>query len=356
MADPSARWPYLGTVVRRGLAGASLGAGLIHAAATFDHAEHRAPLIFFVTVAVVQVTWGLALLLGRWSGRGLAAGAVLNAGVAVVWVMSRTAGLSGIPGAEEPEAVGLADGIATGLELVLVAAVASLIPVAGRRLALASGPLMSWLVVAGVGALTTAGLAAPGHHDGRAGHRHDGDEVAGAGDHHDEGAEHSHGTGELAADGSHESEPTHGHGSTGEAHAGDHHDESPHSLVPAGAGHGHDEAPAAPHGAPGHQHTPGHVHPESGPVDGHDHHQAAHGHPAGSEAAADHPHEGADHDHGSGAPADPGHDREGGGHDQGGGHDHEGGHDHCSEQGGDNPVLSQLQKATQALGLGCVHR
>ncbi|MGH8976417.1 MAG: hypothetical protein ACRD0C_24780, partial [Acidimicrobiia bacterium] len=210
MADPAGR-PYLGTVVRRGLAGVSVGAGLIHAAASFDHAEHRALLIFFVTVAVLQVAWGLVLLLRRWSGRGLAAGALLNAGVAGVWIVSRTAGLSGVPGAEEPEAVGLADGIATGLEVVLVAAVVGLVPAAGRRLAVASGPLMSWLVVAGVGALTAAGLVASGHHDGEGGHRHGNSEVAAAAGHHDEGAGHSHDSDEVAAAEGHEDEAGHSH-------------------------------------------------------------------------------------------------------------------------------------------------
>src|SRR5919204_4405960 len=118
MGDP-ARAPYLGTVVRRGLAGASLGAGVIHASVVPDHAEHLLQLLFFVAVATFQVAWALVVL-RRWSWPVLAAGAVVNAGVIAVWVLSRTVGLSGVPGADHPEPVGLKDGIASGLEFTLV--------------------------------------------------------------------------------------------------------------------------------------------------------------------------------------------------------------------------------------------
>jgi hypothetical protein len=336
-------------VVRRGLAGASLGAGAIHASAVSDHTEHSAQLVFFIAVAALQVGWALAVW-RRASWPLLAGGAALNFVVMVVWILSRTVGLSGVPGAEHAQPLGLKDGVATVLELVLVAGVGSLIPEAGRRLRLASGAMASWVTIASIGTLTAAGLAAPGHHHDEKGHADEGTGLAASGPHRERDGR-SHETGDLVAAENHDEAPAHtnedpaaaSHGHNGPGH------ENHHAV----AGHTHE---GEDHGAPGHVHIPGHVHSGSGP---HDQHEAAHDHPGPTGAAA--PHEGAEHDHPSGPEAGRDHDHDAGpGHDQGegGGHDHGGGggHDHCNEEGPENPVVTQVREAVQALGLGCIRQ
>jgi hypothetical protein len=351
MGDP-ARGLYLGRVVRCGLGGASLGAGVIHGSAAFDHAEHPAQLVFFIAVAALQVAWAV-IVLRRASWPLLKAGAAFNAGVIMVWIVSRTVGLPGVPGAEAPEPFGLKDGVASGLEFLLVAGVGSLIPAAGRHLRLASGTVASWVIIAGIGAVTVAGLAAPGHDDDEAVHSHRNGRFATSGDHHDDGtgqagpAGHAHGPGEPAALGHQPAEPGHTHAGM-DLGAADHHSHGPSSPVShtGSADTGEGGYHAVSHGGRGHVYIPGHLHPEPGPHDRHDQHEAAQDHPGGGAGAAPHdPHEGAEHDHGSGAAPDPGHDHSGGG-----GHE-----DHCSAEG-ENPVLTQVREALQALGLGCVRR
>jgi hypothetical protein len=336
----------LGRVVRYGLAAASIGAGLIHASAASDHGAHAAQLTFFVTVAVLQLLWGLALL-RRAAWPLLVAGAALNLVVAAIWVLSRTSGLPAVPGAEHAEPVGFKDGVSSLLELVLVLSVAGLVPRAARglRFLTASGAMASWVVVAGIGTLTAAAVAAPGHHQDESGHTHSG--PAGiAVDHHHDGDDHGHTPAELAA-------PGHGDGAGG--HADDAADRHKHVADDAGVAshdhnagsHVHDGATllaAGDHHEPGHVHSPQHHHSEAASSD--DGHGAAHDHEAGTSSE-----QGSGHDHGTGtAPEDgPGHD-----HGDDPGHHDGGGHDHCHEAGGGNPLVSAVQETARALGLGCL--
>ena len=76
------------------LVAASLGAGGIHIWAAWAHSSIPRVLIFFTVVATVQLWLAASIVWVRsvpWSV--LFAGAVVNAGVTVVWVLSRTTGV-----------------------------------------------------------------------------------------------------------------------------------------------------------------------------------------------------------------------------------------------------------------------
>jgi len=82
--------------IRNGLFAASLGAGAIHIWAAWAHSGQTSQLVFFIAVATFQLWWAAVVLWvpdAPWSV--LIGGAVANAGVVVVWVLSRTT--TGIP-------------------------------------------------------------------------------------------------------------------------------------------------------------------------------------------------------------------------------------------------------------------
>lgn len=102
----------------------SLGAGIIHARATFDHLG-ESPLIasFFAVTAVLQVAWADLVWSGprRWL---LIAGCAGSALIFVTWVLSRTVG---VPVGDTPwksEAVGAIDVIASTFEVGVIIAIA----------------------------------------------------------------------------------------------------------------------------------------------------------------------------------------------------------------------------------------
>jgi hypothetical protein len=80
----------------------SAGAAAIHASAAGPHlAEHLLVGALFVVTALAQAAWA-ALLLTAPSWPLLAAGVVGNLGVMAAWALSRTIGLSFLPGAGAP--------------------------------------------------------------------------------------------------------------------------------------------------------------------------------------------------------------------------------------------------------------
>lgn len=84
---------------------ASLGAAVIHFAVTPMHWRDWLPSgAFFATVAVFQMIWAL-MAFSRPRSLLLAMGGVANAGLAALWVMSRTVGPPVGPHAGQPEAV-----------------------------------------------------------------------------------------------------------------------------------------------------------------------------------------------------------------------------------------------------------
>jgi hypothetical protein len=81
-------------LLKSALVAASLGAGGIHLWAAWAHSGITRVLIFFTVVAALQLWLAAAIIWVRsipWSM--LIGGAVVNAGVAVVWVLSRTTGV-----------------------------------------------------------------------------------------------------------------------------------------------------------------------------------------------------------------------------------------------------------------------
>ena len=112
----------------------TLGAGLAHAAVAVDHAGHQTAVLLFVVAAVAQVVLGAAVLL-RPSPQALLGGVVVNAGAAMAWTVSRTAGLPADLGLGGREAVGAADVSVTVAEVaaVVAAVVACRAPALGRR-------------------------------------------------------------------------------------------------------------------------------------------------------------------------------------------------------------------------------
>jgi hypothetical protein len=132
--------------LKNALVAASLGAGGIHIWAAWSHSSITRVLVFFTVVATVQL-WLAASVIWvpsiPWSV--LFVGAVINAGVAVVWILSRTTGVPFQPESmasmdtimnralDDPgvntgamshqESFGLLDTASSALEVVVVVAV-----------------------------------------------------------------------------------------------------------------------------------------------------------------------------------------------------------------------------------------
>jgi hypothetical protein len=207
----------------------SLGAGVIHFAYSGEHFDVSwAHGTFFAVVAWFQISWAVGIMV-RPSRTVLAVGAVVNALVIGTWIMSRVWGVPIGPGAWDPEPIALADGLATALEVGIVAI--SLAVVARPALAQQSvrpslgmaGIGVSGLAVAVVSTLALApAFASEDHHGGEAA-GHSDDEAAG----HEaaEGTDHHASTGEqveghtnvvIAADGTSACEQS-GYGNEGNA-------------------------------------------------------------------------------------------------------------------------------------------
>lgn len=154
--------------------GASLGAGAIHAAAIGVHSEHHQAVVTFTVIAAVQLGWG-AMALARPGRVVLALGALANIGVVGGWALAKTTGISFIDGFEVTEPVQTADGLAAGLAVAAVLAVAA--HLWGRtKLRLAGVPLVAGGTAVLVAALAVPGMLSAGSHshaEGATGHGHD---------------------------------------------------------------------------------------------------------------------------------------------------------------------------------------
>ncbi len=152
---------------------ASVGAGMIHAAAAGSHAELATLSTMFSIFAVAQIGWaGAAVLRG---GRAVIAGGIaINLVALGAWTLSRTVGLSAVEGLEAGQAIGFQDALAAGLAAVAaVAALTSLTAVEPSRVLGRAVPVLAAAVlVAAVPAMATP------HDHGT----HDHDDVAGDGE------------------------------------------------------------------------------------------------------------------------------------------------------------------------------
>lgn len=104
--------------LQAGLTIALAASAAIHLAVTLAHLRDDAgSAVFFVSVALLQL--GAAALCARRACRSVVwASAALSVAIAGVWFVSRTAGLPVGPDAGQAQAVGLADVVSTGYELV----------------------------------------------------------------------------------------------------------------------------------------------------------------------------------------------------------------------------------------------
>ena len=129
----------------------SVAPGLAHLIGTREHLDWWfASGIFFAVLAVLQLVFAALMLRGCRNVAVLVAGVWLNAGVAVVYLLSRTVGLPGqppiathgrwepgrsiIPGAVEP--VRTFDLLILVAELALIVVMCGLLPPRSRRLTL----------------------------------------------------------------------------------------------------------------------------------------------------------------------------------------------------------------------------
>ena len=143
-------------------AGLSLTAGLIHAVMSAGHFEEAFLFgCFFVAAAVFQITWGVALY--RSDGRAwLRTGALVNLGVVLVWLLSRTVGLPIGPEPWTPESVGVVD-VVVGVDELLLAGLA-LGVLAPRRVARRLAVGATWAAGSACVLSLTALLVAGGHY------------------------------------------------------------------------------------------------------------------------------------------------------------------------------------------------
>jgi hypothetical protein len=195
----------VGDLMRSLVVAACVGAAVIHFAYAPTHFDEEASHgAFFLAVGWAQLAVAFAVARWRAVPWPWMAAAGLNAAVAGVWVLSRTAGVPG----SDAEAVGFPDLLATGLE---VAAVAGALLALRPALAARPSPRIS-PVVGGVAAVALIGVVSAsvtpsiaGEHEHAGGHAHDeahgeGDSAAAGHDDHATGGGHDHGSGAAAAD------------------------------------------------------------------------------------------------------------------------------------------------------------
>jgi hypothetical protein len=107
-------------VLRPALALLSMGAAVIHFVVIPGHwDEYWGQGLFFIVAAVAQILWAVWVVVAP-SRLLYLAGAVGNAAIVALWVVTRTYGVPAGPGAGEREAVEFADTLATVFEVLLV--------------------------------------------------------------------------------------------------------------------------------------------------------------------------------------------------------------------------------------------
>jgi hypothetical protein len=148
------------TLVAVILALLSAGAGAIHFAVIRGHFdEYWFYGLFFIVTALVQLVWATAFIV-RPNNVLLAVGIFVNAAIVASWIMTRTVGLLVGPSADEVEPVGLADGLATGFEVVIVCGACFSLLGARRavRLPFRQAEVLTWTLWLAVTGATTLGL------------------------------------------------------------------------------------------------------------------------------------------------------------------------------------------------------
>lgn len=133
----------------------SAGAAAIHAAVAGPHLQEYAPLgVLFIATAAGQAAWA-ALVVAAPSVRLFTLGAIANAGVVGIWIVSRTLGIPVGPEPWQPEAVGALDVAATIFESGVIGVCLVLVAAGRLSFAPAAGALTRF---AAVGAVAVAGV------------------------------------------------------------------------------------------------------------------------------------------------------------------------------------------------------
>lgn len=151
---------------------ASIGAGVIHAAAVGIHAEHPTLSRLFVAVAAAQSLVGLVTF--ARGGRAVAAAtALVNGGAVAAWIVTRVSGISWIEGLGQSEAPQFTDTVCAALGALAVGAAIVTLR-GGPDQTMRASPTRLRLPAIGVGAITVAAMmtGATHIHSSDAGHDH----------------------------------------------------------------------------------------------------------------------------------------------------------------------------------------
>ena len=112
---------------------ASLSAGVIHGGAIGLHAEHPQLARIFIVMTLLQVGWGLMMLLAPRVVL-IPAGIVVNGAAVGGWLLTRIAGISWIDGLELAESPQWADSICAGLGAVAATTALAAVLIGSRPL------------------------------------------------------------------------------------------------------------------------------------------------------------------------------------------------------------------------------
>lgn len=156
-ADPTAGETVLIQQTRYFTAICSFSAGVLHLLAMAAHLDHHPTLgRAFLAVGVLQMVWA-GLLIAEPRRIFVALGALLTTGSIVVWVFSRTKGISWFPGMEAVEPLEWRDVVTQFFQLLALAgAVLLLLPASVHRPA---GKRVDYLPIAIMGLLAIGALA-----------------------------------------------------------------------------------------------------------------------------------------------------------------------------------------------------
>ena len=167
---------------------ASLGAGIIHGGAIGLHAEHPQLARIFIVMTLLQVGWGVAMLLAP-RAMAIPAGILINGAAVGGWLLTRIAGISWIDGLELRESPQWADSICAGLGAIAATAALAALLIGERHL---PTPRLS------MPALACAVLVVPAMWNGSS-HVHNHSTVDAAGNAIDESQPHDHSSASVVA-------------------------------------------------------------------------------------------------------------------------------------------------------------
>lgn len=190
MLTATTRWKkdQHGGILATTAASAAVAGGLIHLNQIGSHFDFPLIAAGFAFMAAAQWAFAVAHLL-RPSPRLLVAGGVFHVGIIILWLATRTVGLSFVPGAEVPADFGVADVVANAFSLVVVGTTAIGLARHKAATALVVPPSVATrikaVVLAGVIFLTVPAMTSPHDHG-----THPADlSTDQASPHHDQGSE-----------------------------------------------------------------------------------------------------------------------------------------------------------------------